>query len=427
MLGEIEAYVFNEYLKNLVFEENGEKKIFKQELDELILSFEEEKMIMHIINKMQIKVVEKNRTFKDYEELDKYLETRFIPTYIYLQRPKENNDEKASFLAIKLHHIMALKLSESELKHVMTYLSSKHIVVCNKINELDENFDYISVYNDSKLPLSCFSAGLLEKIKIYKQTNNQKIREGIIMENMNLVSYVSRKYAAYTGINKEDLESYGSEGLIMALENYDINYGSVFSNYAIAYIRDYILSGISEILLGKKDRFYHDFISAKSKIERIYGEKVSENLGLVDNIVDLLVATGKIKDSASAKEYAKRRILSLSIGNLSLNNQEEVESLLEEGLLVDAHDYAEEVMNNMTKEQIGTILDDLPTIESYVLKLRFGFLDGKPKTLKEIAEIQGLSLAEVKQIESRALTKLRSPSVKKYFPDINFDAEGYSR
>ena len=84
---------------------------------------------------------------------------------------------------------------------------------------------------------------------------------------MRLVPYVAYRYAISTNINQHELESYGYEGLILALENFDINNGSTFSVYAVACIRGHVLNGIQEIMQGKKDNFYYDYVNAKSAVE----------------------------------------------------------------------------------------------------------------------------------------------------------------
>lgn len=195
------------------------------------------------------------KAFEDYNELDEYLETRFIPTYVLLKQRKNANGEIEHFPSIRLQHIMALKLSEAELEHVMNYLKEKNIRVGGKGATLDkefENYDYVITYKESALPLSVPSNVTLQKIRLYKQNGDQKLREEIITDNMRLVPYVAYRYAISTNINQHELESYGYEGLILALENFDINNGSTFSVYAVAYIRGHVLMAFKKLCKEKK-------------------------------------------------------------------------------------------------------------------------------------------------------------------------------
>ncbi len=312
MLENKEKYIFEKCIKKLIYEENGEKKISREKLDKLNLTEEERKLIMYVINQQQIKVVDEmitrkdrssyigdnnygyieandlqevdqqvkskieysssgERIFEDYKELDKYLEKTFIPSHVIRKQRKNKDGEKENYLSVKLSMILKLKLSEAEFEHVMNYLKERNIQVSGKDAMLSgefDNYDCVNLPKPDKLPLSAPSNIILQKIKKYKQTGNQKLREEIIEENMRLVRFVLYKYPISTKINREELEGYGYEGLILALENYDINYGYAFSTYAISYIRGYVASGINEVLLGKKDHFYIDVLEAKNTVEK---------------------------------------------------------------------------------------------------------------------------------------------------------------
>lgn len=472
MLEEVELYVYDKYIKGMVVEENGQKKISKEELEKLKFSPHEKNFIMYIINKQKIKVTEEkitradrspyvrdnnygdiqanklqkmdepvmseikysptnDKVFEDYKELDEYLETRFIPTYVLLKQRKNSEGEIENFPSIRLHHIMALKLSEAELEHVMNYLKEKNIRVGGKgatLNGEFENYDYVTTYKESALPLAVPTNVTLQKIELYKQNNDQKLREEIITDNMRLVPYVAYRYAISTSINQHELESYGYEGLILALENFDVSYGCAFSTYAVAYIRGYILNGIKEILHGKKDNFYDDYVNAKNAVENENGATLSEDPELVEDVIDLLVATGKIKGHDGAKEYARMRITSLAIGNASLDDEDVVEELITSGQLVDTHDYAEEVINTMSREALEKVLDTLTVKEAEVLKLRFGFYDGMPKTLEEVGKVFGVHRERIRQIESKAIRKLRHPRRAKLLKDYyDSETEKYGR
>ena len=471
MLEEVELYVYDKYIKGMVFEENGKKKISKEVLDKLKLSPHEKNFIMYIINKQKIKITEEkitradrspyvrdnnygdiqanelqkrdepvmseveyseagDKVFEDYKELDEYLETRFIPNYVLLKRRKNSDGELIRFPSIRLHHIMALKLSEAELEHVMNYLNERNIRIGGRGATLDkefENYDYVTTYKESALPLSVPANVTFKKIELYKQNNDQRLREEIITDNMRLVPYVAYRYAMSTGINQHELESYGYEGLILALENFDVSYGCAFSTYAVAYIRGHVLTGIQEILQGKRDDFYYDYTNAKIAVEKECGVTLLEAPELIEDVIDLLVETGKIKGNDDAREYARMRITSLAIGNASLDDEEMVEELITSGHLVDTHDYAEEVLNTMSREPLEKMLDTLTVREAEVLRLRFGFYDGRTKTLDEVAEIFGVTRERIRQIENRAIRKLRHPSRSKWLRDFYLDGSGTER
>ena len=473
MFEEIELYVYDKYIKGMIVEENGEKKISKAEIDELSLTPQEKNFIMYIIDKRKIKTVEEKitksdrspyvrdnnygdiktnelekidepvmssitysksneKTFEDYSELDEYLETRFIPTYVLLKQRKNESGEIEHFLSIRLHHIMALKLSEVELEHVMNYLKEKNIRVGGKGATLDgefENYDYVTTYKESALPDSVASEVTLKKITMYKQNNDQKLREEIIVDNMRLVPYVAYRYAIATGIDQHELESYGYEGLILALENFDLNFECKFSTYAVAYIRGKILNGIPNILLDKRDNFYYNYVNAKNAVEKENGLTLSEDSTLIEDIIELLVATGKVSNNEKSKEFARKKIMALELGNISLDDEEEIAELLSDGQLVDSLDYAEKAMNSIAREDIENVISTLYPQEEKVLRLRFGLDDGEPKTLEEIGKILNYSRSRIGQIAAKAIRKMRHPSRSKIIKDYyeNLDEEKFTK
>lgn len=472
MLENKEKYIFEKCIKKLIYEENGEKKISREKLDKLNLTEEERKLIMYVINQQQIKVVDEmitrkdrssyigdnnygyieannlqevdqqvkskieysssgERIFEDYKELDKYLEKTFIPSHVIRKQRKNKDGEKENYLSVKLSMISKLKLSEAEFEHVMNYLKERNIQVSGKDAMLSgefDNYDCVNLPKPDKLPLSAPSNIILQKIKKYKQTGNQKLREEIIEENMRLVRFVLYKYPISTKINREELEGYGYEGLILALENYDINYGYAFSTYAISYIRGYVASGINEVLLGKKDHFYIDILEAKNTVEKKAGLTILDNPNLINDIIDLLVISGKVTDNKLSKAAAKRKAIFLFLGNISLNEEEKMDQLTNQGYLVDSHDYAEEVMNSMFKEQLLKMLDVLSEREREVIKLWSGFYV-EPKSLIQIAKMYGLSVTRIKQIRKQALKKLRNSSELQYLTSysLDFKEEKYVR
>ena len=467
MLEEIELHVYEKFIKKIVVEIDGVEKISREDLDKLELTPHEKNFIMYIINKRKIKIIDKkitqadrspfvrdnnygdikgndlqgldeqvmskieyspanDKVFEDYKELDEYLEKRFIPAYVLLKKRKNSEGELERFPSIRLHHIMALKLSEAELEHVMNYLKEKNIRVGGKGATLDgefENYDYVTTYKESALPLSVSSSVTLQKISLYKQNKDLKLMEEIITDNMRLVPYVAHRYAIATSINQHELESYGYEGLILALEKYDISIGCAFSTYAVACIRGHILNGIQEIILGKKDNFYYNYVNAKIAVEKENGITLKEAPELIEDVIDLLIATGKIKDNFDDKENARRKITSLAIGGPSLDDEEMVEELIGSGQLVDNHDYAEGVLQSTSKEKIQEILNTLNEQEAKVIKLRFGFYDGQLYTQKQVAKILGVSPARISDIERKTIRKLRHPFRTKHLIDYYSDPE----
>lgn len=466
MLEDLELLIYEKYIKGLVVD----GKIYEGDLDKLDLSPQEKKFVLYIINKKKIIVTEEKirhsdrspyvrdnnygdiqsnnlgkidepvmskieysdapeKVFENYEELDEYLEKRFIPTYVLMKRRKNIDGEIEYYPSIRLYHIMALKLSEDELEHVMEYLNQHNIRVGGKGATLDgefENYDYVTTYKESKLPLNLPPEETLKKISLYKQNKSESLRAEIIEDNMRLVPYIAYRYTMVTGINQHELESYGYEGLILALDKFDLNYNCPFHVYAIAYIRALILRGIQEISVNKRSKFYSDYINAKLAIENENNTTIAEKPELIDDIIDLLVATDKIGSGEKYRQYAKSRIISMEFDNESL--EDTLEELYDSDYFVNPHDYEEEVLNSVSNEEVRKLLKILPPREGEIIRLRYGFYDGISKTVEEISEKYGIPVDIIKSLEAKALRKLRQPKyAKKLIDYLNQETENFGR
>lgn len=104
-------------------------------------------------------------------------------------------------------------------------------------------------------------------------------------------------------------------------------------------------------------------------------------------------------------------------------DDEVVEELFVKDKLVDPHDYAEEAINMTAREVLENVLKTLPVVEAEVLRLRFGFYDNHPKTIKEVGKELGLGEKEVFAIENRGLRKLRKPNIAMMIKDYYYDSE----
>ena len=419
-----------------------------------------------------------NAIFKDYKELDIYLKTEFIPNHVLLRQREDYTGKKEDFLLIELHHIMALKLSEAEIQYVINYLDKKGIYICDINDTVDydvekfdyvtiyknsklslpissaeilqkiklyketkdkrlqnekgiyicdindtvdydvEKFDYVTIYKNSKLSLPISSAEILQKIKLYKETKDKRLQNEIIKESMVLVPDIARRYSKNTHIDQQELESYGYEGLVKALEKFNINRGNHFFNYAITYIRGYILTGIRKILLCSKDSWYYDYINAKRIIEKERGVTLEESPELIEDVIELLIETGKTKNNKENRDYFKRKIISMLMGNASLDDDELVEEMINNGQLVDPTDCETQAENSEFLLALDEVLMSLTYRERDVLKLKYGLNGASPMSRPEIAKRFQVTPERIRQIEQQALIKLKSEPRRKYLQDL---------
>lgn len=366
----------------------------------------------------------KELVFEDYSALDDFIINEFIPDNVYMKVNKSrnsrmgvklfgekepvneldgsiSNDSRDSYPSIMLGDIVKLRLSEKEIMHVVETLRNEGIRVGGTSMDMDSefiNYDYIRTYVSKRYDKPLTALEEKEKFTEYNRTHDPVLREELIVRNLRLVPFIAWKLALLHNINQEELESFGYEGLMYAIDKYDpiINYR--FSTYAIPCITGFIRNSIPK-LKNVSSNIYYGFQNVRYIVEKEWGQKFDGNPVMLDEIIDVMVEEGIINEKA--RDDIKRSFISqISYDELKEENVDISESEFDSHL--DGKYYF-----NLVKGMLDTFLKTLQPREQRILSLRYGLDDGRQRTLDEVGKEFQITRDRVKQVEDKALRKMR--------------------
>ena len=464
---EMQNQIIESTLKRFIYEKDGKKYVLENDLERLGLTYSEINFFENLLKRNNIEIVkemvnEEDRPnkvseyeygvreaegsitrdipkyaqiefdsnghviYEDYSKLDEYLEEVFLPENVELKKKRKSEDSSGRLYPfVQLNKIVKLKLSELEMTHTMNYLNAQGINVRGKDSTIEqdfENYDYYTTYKNSVLPEADRNSEAL--FLIYQKTKDSVIREQLILKNMRLVPWVAYKLSIKYGIDINELNSYGYEGLINAVEKFDPTLGYKFSTYAYKAILHEILQGIAEIVDIRYFPWANTFLSIKAQVEKETGEKIEENPELIDIIVDEMIPYLNCKD-----EYEEQR-LRYQIPVIIRRKYPVYDNSEKEEIVFYQLSSAERITEqNEMEEKVNDVLSTLTEKEQKVLKLRFGFVDGYTRSLEQVAREFNLTSERIRQIEIKALRKLRHPArsrkIKDFDPMDNYDSNQY--
>ena len=337
-----------------------------------------------------------------------------------------------------------VSLNPDQIEDIITYLESRKIDVLRVTPEellldddlLDDDLD-LSVEDDEELDLDLDNIDLLDgvgtgdPVRMYlkeigmvplltadeeielakrKADGDEAAKQRLIEANLRLVVSIAKRYTG-RGMSFLDLVQEGNLGLIKGVEKFDYEKGYKLSTYATWWIRQSVTRALADQARTIRVPVHMvETINKMSKMQR----KLTLELGYEPSVTELAAAL-------DLPESKVMEIMQIAREPASLETPigEEDDSNLGD-FVADTNTVTPElnVENVMLREEIDTLLADLKDRERQVIILRFGLEDGHPRTLEEVGKEFNVTRERIRQIEAKALRKLRNPVRSKRIRDF---------
>ena len=360
------------------------------------------------VKNMMMKMNSKRRTDKEFTMQP---EQNTLDVIMKIGQGTELDAEELDVTVIDATVIDATKLDETKLNTTELDATDESLKMIEKENE-EQNIGYdeldisegagiddpVRAYFKSIGKTRLLSAD--EEIELAKRIANgdEDAKKRLTEANLRLVVSIAKRYPG-RDLNLLDLIQEGNIGLMKAVERFDYTKGFKFSTYVTWWIRQAITRSIAD--QGRTIRIPVYMVDTINKMNR-----VKKQLRLELNMEP---TAEQIADRMGISEEKVCEIMMAALDPVSLETPvgEEEDSKLEDFVQDSAQSVERTVMQARLKEQVDEALRKLPEREERVLRLRFGLDDGRERTLEEVGREFNVTRERIRQIEMKALRKLR--------------------